>query len=427
MADEKENSPSATGQMPRVRRRAPTIDLKATEVAVEPQESAVSPSEPESEVPPEYSTEPPPSYEVGGGAPPQEPPPPPRSLAWASFLGRPGIEAGIVGALAALLVFVVLWLAGMFSSPENTSDQRLAAMEARLQELASRPPAVETRAIDELAGRLGRLESAARSSANGSGNGNDAALGETIKSLEVAAADLARRADDNATAIREARGRADAALLAADAAKQAVERNNIEALGNRIAALERASKALTDDVAKTLAASGDRPLRAAVAAQALRASVERGDTFAAELTAAKAVAPDAKGLAPLEPFAASGLPTAAMLARQLSELAPAMLKVNAAPDGGFLDRLQANAEKLVRVRPIDEAPGGDPAAVISRAQGKASRGDLAGAVAELNTLPANVRAPAEDWIKQVEARDVALNASRRLVTDALAALGKPSP
>ena len=56
------------------------------------------------------------------------------------------------------------------------------------------------------------------------------------------------------------------------------------------------------------------------------------------------------------------------------------------PVGGFLDRLQANAEKLVRIRPIDEAPGDDPAAVVSRAQAKAARADFTGAVTELNAL-----------------------------------------
>jgi hypothetical protein len=48
-------------------------------------------------------------------------------------------------------------------------------------------------------------------------------------------------------------------------------------------------------------------------------------------------------------------------------------------------------------------------------------------LAELNALPANVRAPAEDWIKKVEARNAAVDASRRVVADALAVLGKASP
>ena len=76
---------------------------------------------------------------------------------------------------------------------------------------------------------------------------------------------------------------------------------------------------------------------------------------------------------------------------------------------------------------MDETPGDDPAAVVSRAQAKVGRSDFAGALAELNALPANLRAPAEDWIKKVEARNAALNASRRVVADALAALGKASP
>ncbi len=53
--------------------------------------------------------------------------------------------------------------------------------------------------------------------------------------------------------------------------------------------------------------------------------------------------------------------------------------------------------------------------------------DFTGALAELNALPANVRAPAEDWIKKVEARNAAMDASRRVVADALAALGKAPP
>jgi len=401
MADEKENPASATAQMPRVRRRAPTIELKATEVAVEPQPAAVdSPPEPENMAPPHYSTEPP-AYETGGAEPPDEPPPPPQSQepASPSFISRPAV-VGLAGALAVFVIVALLWLGGMFSGAASPPDQRLTLIEAQLRDIASRPPPrnPETRTIEELTARVTQLEGAA-----------------------------SRPADDNTIAIREARSQADAALAAADAARAAAEKNNGEALANRVAALERASKALADEVAKSLtAAGGDRPLRAVVAAQALRAAVERGDSFAAELAAAKAAASGPQALAPLEPFAANGLPSAAVLARQLSDLAPAMLKAVAAPapSGGFLDRLQVNAEKLVRIRPIDEAPGDEPSAVISRAQAKAARSDLSGAIAELKALPANARAPAEDWIKKAEAREAALNASRRLVADALAALGK---
>ena len=79
-------------------------------------------------------------------------------------------------------------------------------------------------------------------------------------------------------------------------------------------------------------------------------------------------APDPKGLAALEPFAKSGVPSAAALARELTALMPALAKaVGTAPrESGILDRLKANAERIVRVRPIDEVDrrrsGGDRAA-----------------------------------------------------------------
>jgi hypothetical protein len=433
MADEKEDSPSAGVSMPRVRRRAPTIELKATEVAVEPPAASdgqpQAHPEPESAAPPEYSTQPP-EYDRGGATaelPHSEPPPAESSNAtWHQFLGRPAVEASLAGGLAALIVFIVLWLGGMFSRPEGTLSPRVAVLETRLRELASRPPAApDTRPTDELSARVNRLERATASNAD-AGN---AASDETIKSLQAGAADLARRVNDNATAIREARGQADAALKAADAARAAGERNDVEALNNRLAALERASKTLAEDVAKSIAAAGDRPLRAAVAAQALQAAVERGAPFAAELTATKAVLGNSQAVAALEPFAASGLPPTDKLARELADITLAMLKARPAPppSGGFLDRLQANAEKLVRVRRIDEAPGDDPGAVFGRAQAKAARGDLAGAAAELKALPADVRAPADEWIKKVEARRGALEASHRVVADALGALGKISP
>ena len=448
MADEKDDPPPARVKVPRVRRRAPTIDLKATEVAVEPQPSAtVEPpasaaadapgpapaGEQDNAATPDYSTEPP-AYESRMDAPsPESPPPdepePPRPAAQGLFPSRPLIEGGLGGGLVALVIVLLLWAGGFFSATEAPPDRRVAQMETQLRELASRPTPrnPDTAVIDQLNARVTRLESAPPPA---TGNGSAAAgLEPAVERLQAAIAELARRADDNAAATREARGQADAAQAKANTLQAAVERNNIEALANRVTALERASKTLSEDVAKSLAAAGDRPLRAAVAAQALRAAVERGEPFVAELSAVKALAADPQALAALEPFAAGGLPTTAILARQLADLAPGMQKVAAAPApaGGFLDRLQANAEKLVRVRPVSETPGDEPAAVLGRAQAKAARSDLAGAVAELNALPADMRAPAQDWISKATARDAAINASRRLVTDAIAALGKASP
>jgi hypothetical protein len=332
-----------------------------------------------------------------------------------------------------LLVLAVLWFAGIFSSRDdglNALQARLALAELKLQDIPGAPPPanIDRKTTDDLAARLSKLEAAAAAPRPPSGDvaaaNRVAAVEETVKSLQSKLADLDRRPEDNASAVREARGRADAAVQASDAVPAEVR--EVQALSNRVAALEQATKAFAEDLAKRAAIVADQPLRLAVAAQALRAAVERGDPFAAELAAVKLLAGDTQALAPLEPFAAGGVPAPATLARQLSDLVPAMRRLVAAPTpaGGFLNRLQAHAERLVRVRPVDEMPGDDPAAIISRIDAKAARSDIAGALADLAKLPANVRAPAEDWIKQAQAREAAVMSSRKFAGDALAALSK---
>ncbi len=433
MADERDDPPAPPPKPPRKRRRpTPTIDLKATEVAIEPKDI------PPASDPPRWQDAAPesPVSSAGAGAPPEEPPrPSPDRQQPGRPINWPLIRAAVAGAAAALLVFIGFWLAEVFSR-DNTSaalSERLTLAETRLREMSARPAPAgpDTRPADELAARLGKLEAALAAPRPAQAGdpaiaGRLAAIEEAIKSVQGTITDLARRADDNAAATREARGRADASLLAADAARSAVERSNLEAVGSRIAALERTLNAIRDEVAKSMAAVGDRPLRLAVSAQALRAAVEGGNPFAAELAAVKPLASDPKVLAPLEAFASSGVPTQAALGRELSELTPAMRRLADVPaaNGGFLDRLQAHAERLVRIRPVDETPGDDALAIIGRAEARAARADIAGAVAELAKLPAPVRAPAEEWIKKAEARNAAVAASRRLAGDALGALGR---
>lgn len=434
MADEQDDPPAPPKPPPRPRRRpTPTIDLKATEVASEPKERSAATGEPSEAANSSRKAAPSSGPARGERAPDGATP------------GRLGhwqlAGAGVAGGLVVALLLAVLWLAGMFSQKDGSStvlSERLSAAEARLVEIAGRPAPVapDNKAGNELAARLAKLEQAvAAPTAAQPGAGEPvnasrlALLDAAIKSLQDSVSDLARRADDNAAATREARGRADASLLAADAARAAVERSNVQSLANRVAELEGATDALISELAKRTSSAGELPLRVAIAAQALRAAVERGDPFAAELAAVKSLKVDTQKLAPLEPFASSGLPPASALAQQLSDLIPAMRRLAdvPAPSNSFLERLQANAERLVRVRPVDEAPGSEPAAVISRIEAKAARADIAGALADLAQLPVSVRAPAEDWIRKAQARNAAVAASRQFAGDALAALSGPSP
>jgi hypothetical protein len=357
--------------------------------------------------------------DVPGGPPPEAPPR--RRVPAVSWLG---VAVAGVG-----LVLAALGLVSLFISRDNgvsALDARVAGIELDLRDLASRapPPAADPKALDEVAGRVAKLEATGAAPPQGAGDpalaARVAALEVELKTMAEAVGVLSRRDEEALAAAREARVRADAsaAELAELAQKPpaAIDRSEFEALANRVAAVEQSAKT---------AARDDRALRLALAATALNAAAERGDAFAAELAAVKALGADPKLAAALEPFARAGVPTAATLAQQFSALAPSLLQASEPPPPeGVLGRLQLNAEKLVRIRRVDEAPGSDGAAIVARSEAKAARGDFAGAAAELGGLPPNARAPAEAWIKSAQARTAAIDASRRLAADALAGLSK---
>src|SRR5438094_378973 len=236
------------------------------------------------------------------------------------------------------------------------------------------------------------------------------ALDARLAGLELDPRELAGRNEETLAAARAAL--AELAQKLPDAS--AAVRSELEGLASRVTGVERGEKAVE---------SGDRAVRLALAANALNAAVERGEPFATALATVKALGGDPKLVAALEPFAASGVPSAAALTREFSELALS-LQTSAVPREGVLGKLQANAEKLVRIRRIDETPGSDAAAILARSEAKSSRGDISGALAEMAQLPPQAREPAEAWIKRAQAATAARDASRRLSAEALAGLGK---
>jgi hypothetical protein len=417
MADEK---PPSDPQNTRRRRPPTVIDLPATEIPPEP---AAPP--PSSEADPQPVNPHQAAFEQASPEPQPPPPPPesPRAEPEPPSGRRPPFAflperwswthaiAVLAGAGGGLLVVLLLWLGGAFPSGRDASTDlspRLAAIEGQLNVLAAgpAPASVDPKAInatlDDIAARLARLEGA--QAAPRAPVTDPVVLGRlnaaesATKSLADNAAAMSRRAEATDAALRDINSRIDklAAALA--------------------------------DVQTTLrsaAAGSDRASRLAVAASALRNAVEHGDPFIAELAIVKPLAPDAGAIALLEPFAASGVPGNAALGQELVGIIRPLLRAAGEPsrDGGFLDRLQANAEKLVRVRPIDEeARGDDRTAVLARAEQRAAQGNIAAATTELAKLPPDTRAPLQAWIAKAEARNKALDASRRLAADAVAAL-----
>jgi hypothetical protein len=113
------------------------------------------------------------------------------------------------------------------------------------------------------------------------------------------------------------------------------------------------------------------------------------------------------------------------LADELRKLLPSLAQ-NVAPQasGSFLDRLSANAGRLVRVTPANAPTGDEPAAVLARLQFDAAHGDIDAAARDIEKLPAADREQAAEWLAKVTARNNALAAARALGNDALRALGE---
>jgi hypothetical protein len=364
-----------------------------------------------------------------------------RVMAWWAMRMPPDPPWRVIGAVTAGVVLIVMLvlLTGRFSGDDSrirTIEARIARAEQQVRELAGRTPGngTDRSVVEELTGRIARLEGGAPGArppvADPALANRMATLEGTLKAIEERIGVVARRTDDIDIIARDAREKGNATAASVAELTQSMARlgsaGDLEASTNRIAALERMVASMQADLAKRgVGETGDRPVRLAVTAAALNAAVERGDAFAAELAAAKQLAPATTTFAPLEPYASTGLPSAAALSRELMGLLGTLAQASGtAPREGFLERLQANAERLVRIRPLDEPPGDDPAAVLTRIEQRAAQADVPGALAELAKLPAPARASAQAWIAKAQARLAALAASRRFATDAYAALGK---
>jgi hypothetical protein len=435
----------------RNKRRPPVIELTATEVegaaATAAQSAAgADPSAPGPTAQSEATAPDARATEAAGASPDAgaQGPRPGSKLAWLP----PGFPwpLAAAGAAGVALTVIVLALTGIFSTRENAVgplDARLQRLEQQVSDLSARPQpaAADPSAVADLAARIARLETLAATPkppvADPALANRIATLEGEIRALAERVGVLGRRSDEIGSIAREARTRADAATAAVAElqkaprpAPPAIPRAELDALGNRIAALEQAARKLEAELGKrpTAAPAGDPALRLLVVANALQNAVERSAPYAAELDAAKAAAANPAALKPLEPFAKTGLPSAETLARELSALMAALAKaVGTAPqDASFIDRLKASAEKIVRVRPLDEVAGDDPAAIVQRIGARAAQSNIAGALAELAKLPAPARAIAKEWIARAQARNAALEASRRFAADALVSAGKPS-
>jgi hypothetical protein len=384
MTDERKDEAAAASTEERPKRAGPTIDLDASEVSDDTQKSSSSDQA-------------------------QAPLPAARERA------RTGLLAGLTGAIAALLVFASFWAAGMVGQQPaaSVSPTHFDNVAANVDDLTARLARVEANAgkagapvaDPALAGRTDALEKAL------------AAVREEAAGLRSRLTAMTAQLNDVKSASR------DGSTLAVDLAP----------LDQRLTRLEQAIKALATEQAKPVPASvDDVNVRRLVVANTLEASVRRGDAYAAALAAAKQVAANPTVLAPLDPFAAKGIPSEASYLRDvvpvLQRIADAAKSKQAgssattsATGNSVLDRLQSGLAKLVHVeRDIGSAPKDKPTLVATSIR----RDDLAAARQDIARLPQASDAEVQAWIKSVDAREAALVAAQKFSAEALAVFSK---
>lgn len=305
---------------------------------------------------------------------------------------RLALVAAASGALAALIVAAAFWFAGLIAqrAPQQADDlaARLARIEARLATPAA--PATDP----ALAARIAGVEQA-------------------VESVRQASQQMQQTIQSQSEAVTSSLNEIKAAPRAPDVAV------DLSPLNKRIGELEQMIRGLSAPRAEPEAVSP--ALARMIVANQLAAALRNGEPYAAALAAAKQGG-DAAMLAPLEAFAASGVPNDVTLARELNALLPQLEpKPQAAAQpapSGWVERLEASAARLVRVRPA----GDDASSLVSRIATAARGNDVATARRELDRLPAAQRAPAQGWIARYDAREAARKAALDFAAQALVAL-----
>jgi hypothetical protein len=351
----------------RAKRAPPTIDLEASKVSGETHDAGAA----------------------GAEAPPKRPLPGPSTTISAALI------AAVTGAGAAALVIASAWFAGWPAVGPTAAPQPDAAV------------------IDGLAARIAGIESKTDTPLT---SASDSAAAARIEALEKSVVSLR----SELSAARAQSTNLEAAVNDFKSApRDPAPPPDLSAIDERLSRIEQATRAETKP-------ADDAPLRRVVVAALLDISVRQGEPYTAALAAAKSLSADADALKPLDGFAATGVPSAASLSRELLTLVPKLsppARQNTASGSGIIDRLQAGAARLVRIERTDGV-GNDRGAVEARITAAALRNDSNEARRELNTLAPADRAAAQSWIDKSDARDAALAASRQFASDAMAALAQ---
>ncbi|MBB3890492.1 hypothetical protein GGQ61_001209 [Phenylobacterium haematophilum] len=165
-------------------------------------------------------------------------------------------------------------------------------------------------------------------------------------------------------------------------------------------ATARRLDALEADRGKLASASAS-----ALAASALMQAAQGSRPFAPEVKALAELAPSLD-LRALQVDAERGAPSRAALAASFPDYAARAASAARAPgDGaGVLDRVGYALGRVVALRRVGEVPGDGPDAILARAERQIDDGDIVGALATLDALPAGAKDALGPWRDRAERR-----------------------
>ena len=314
--------------------------------------------------------------------------------------GASSLLAGVAGAVVALAIAGGLQYAGVLGSLSGQENERIAALEAQLagtkqdiQALANRPD--DTSGLQEL-----RNEFAALKTQVDGDDGTAQALNgldERLKTVETAVSD----ADRNGATVADLAALSDKVAGLEALVKSAGETSS--ANEGRLAMMEQSVSGLNSKVE----AQAEQPrIALAVAATALKSSIERGAPFSAELETLATIAPDAPELAKLKPYADKGVPTREDIAAQMNGVADAIISAGTPvnPDAGYIDQIWQSARSLVQVRPVGAVSGTGVPEIVARMEAAVVAGDYKKALAEYDSLPEQAKAAGAGFAETMRAR-----------------------
>jgi len=432
------------------KRPAPTIEGTATEVSIDAAPGETGSPDPavEAEKPDPEGPEP----KHG----PKKPPPRTSPIELKGFFTH--LAAGLLGGLIGVVALALFWnklpvrnaaapdltlvnsrLAKLESAPPPAGDTAaLGALDARVKTLEDRK--VETPPdLSDLTSRVTRLEESINALAETAKEGGsvpdaaalDAKIGDLEQRLQgkIDSA-LAAQQGESTTELKDLQKEVEAlkaklgalaeAHLAGDTSDLAPQ---LTTLDQRIAKLEATLPELSTAIDRSSASA--KSGAAAIAFANLRNAVAAGRPYAAELAALKSLIPDSGDLGALPSHAETGIPTVAALASDLTKLAETSAAPPPAPaQTSILDSMMASAKSAISIRRIGaDATGDEPAAMLARADAALDQGDLAAAIKEVESLPAQARDPLAGWLADAQARASANDTLSKLESTVLVSLG----